>query len=114
MNEKTNGKPEIWLYFRAVPDDMLADPGEQLKKVLSFRSSIEKGKIFFEKKARLYTPDTEKFDGGKEVSGWVEIPKDKPGLWSFESIDAGIVKTENLPGFFSFADPNFYMEYTEK
>jgi tetratricopeptide (TPR) repeat protein len=32
--------PETWLYFRKVPDDMLADPGEQLKQVLGFREKI--------------------------------------------------------------------------
>jgi len=41
LNERTNGKPIIWLYFRAVPDDMLADPGRQLKNVLRFRKTIE-------------------------------------------------------------------------
>lgn len=46
LNENTNGKPAIWLYFRAVPDDMLADPGEQLKKVLGFRNVIEKERKF--------------------------------------------------------------------
>lgn len=46
LNEKTNGKPEIWLYFRAVPEDMLVDPGEQLRQVLDFRNKIETEKKF--------------------------------------------------------------------
>ena len=46
MNEKNNGKPEIWLYFRHVPDDMLADPGEQLRQVLDFRTKIKTEKKF--------------------------------------------------------------------
>ncbi|NMC75995.1 MAG: TIR domain-containing protein, partial [Candidatus Methanofastidiosa archaeon] len=46
LNENTNGKPAIWLYFRAIPDDMLADPGEQLKKVIDFRNRIEKERKF--------------------------------------------------------------------
>ena len=46
LNEKVNGKPEMWLYFRAIPEYMLADPGEQLKKVLDFRNRIETGKRF--------------------------------------------------------------------
>lgn len=29
--------PEVWLYFKAVSKDQLADPGEQLKNVLNFR-----------------------------------------------------------------------------
>lgn len=47
MNEKTKGKPEIWLYFREGPNDMLADPDEQLKQVLDFRTKIEKEQRFF-------------------------------------------------------------------
>jgi len=40
LNKRT-GKPDIWLYFRSVPDSMLADPGEQLRQVLDFRSKVE-------------------------------------------------------------------------
>ena len=46
LNAKTNDKPAIWLYFRAIPDNMLADPGEQLRKVLDFRDKIEKENRF--------------------------------------------------------------------
>jgi len=37
---------EIWLYFREIPDDMLADPGEQLRKVLEFRNRVETERKF--------------------------------------------------------------------
>ena len=47
MNKKTNDKPEIWLYFRDVPKDMLADPGEQLRQVLDFRTKIEAENRFY-------------------------------------------------------------------
>ena len=70
----------------------------------------DKGRIFFEKNTRLFTPNGEAYNDGKEVFGWVEVSKNTSGLWSFESIDPGLVKTENLPGFFSFSDPAFYME----
>ena len=32
---------QIWLYFRDIPSDMMADPGEQLQKVLDFRNKVE-------------------------------------------------------------------------
>ncbi len=32
---------EIWLYLRSIPDNMLADPGDQLKKVIQFRNTVE-------------------------------------------------------------------------
>jgi len=41
---------EIWLYFRDIPDDMLADPGEQLQKVLEFRNKVEIEKEFLFKR----------------------------------------------------------------
>lgn len=41
-----NGKPEIWLYFKKVPDEMLADPGSQLGQVLAFRRKIESERAF--------------------------------------------------------------------
>ncbi len=31
---------EIWLFFKKVPDEMLSDPGEQLRKVLDFRETL--------------------------------------------------------------------------
>jgi tetratricopeptide (TPR) repeat protein len=41
---------EIFLYFKDLPDDMLADPGDQLKQVLTFRDEIEQAKKPFFKR----------------------------------------------------------------
>lgn len=42
------GNPEIWLFFKAVDDDSLQDPGTQLKRVLEFkREQIEKKELRF-------------------------------------------------------------------
>ncbi|CAD6492624.1 MAG: hypothetical protein DIAAKJNI_00336 [Candidatus Argoarchaeum ethanivorans] len=49
-----HGKPHIMLYFRRIPDDMLADPDEQLQKVLKFIKKIE-----LEKKFRYKSYDDE-------------------------------------------------------
>lgn len=38
---KERGVPNIYLYFCQVPEAMMADPGEQLRKVLDFRKKIE-------------------------------------------------------------------------
>ncbi len=46
LNEKSGGHPEMWLYFKKVADEMLADPGEQLKRVLAFRKKIEVERSF--------------------------------------------------------------------
>jgi len=37
--------PEIMLYFREVHPDFLADPGDQLKKVLTFKQQVEDGHL---------------------------------------------------------------------
>ncbi len=42
---KKAGSPYLLLYFRSVPQAMMADPGEQLKKVLKFRAMIEEQRI---------------------------------------------------------------------
>ncbi|HNS33455.1 MAG TPA: hypothetical protein PKN36_10880, partial [bacterium] len=71
----------------------------------------EKGRIFFEKETKLFTPEGKPYREEEQLFGWVEMPQDKPGLWSFESAESGKVKTENLPGFFAMNNPDFYMEY---
>lgn len=38
------GKPEIWLFFKAVNEDVAADPGQQLTRVLQFKDDITRRK----------------------------------------------------------------------
>lgn len=38
---RETGSPHILLYFRSVPQAMMADPGEQLRRVIGFRTKIE-------------------------------------------------------------------------
>jgi tetratricopeptide (TPR) repeat protein len=42
---RKTGSPHLLLYFRSVPQDMMADPGEQLQKVIKFRTRIEVERI---------------------------------------------------------------------
>lgn len=46
LSEGARAKPAIWLYFKKVPDDMMADPGPQLRQVLRFRTRIEEERSF--------------------------------------------------------------------
>ncbi len=78
-----NGK-DIMFYFRSIPDEMLADPGQQLSKVLEFRSNVETGKKYL---FRGYEDDKnweELFI--KDISNWLDkLPKhDSP---EYELID---------------------------
>ena len=47
FNRERGGRPHILLYFKAIPPDMLADPGEQLRQVLTFRQSVEEARELF-------------------------------------------------------------------
>ena len=60
--------------------------------------------VFFEGFTRLYDPSGVRF-GAPKAHGWVDLPADKPGLWSFEPIDYKIVRTRNVPPFFAVRDP---------
>jgi len=77
------------------------------------------GRIFFEGPARLCDPQGDPFGDG-EVTGWVNLPADKPGVWSFELVERKLVKVENLPPVFAmrrakhYFDPGVPWERVEK
>ncbi|MDP6357107.1 MAG: sugar-binding protein [Planctomycetota bacterium] len=67
------------------------------------------GRIFFEGFARLFGPDGKAF-GNEPVSGWVKLPSDRPGVWSFELAKPKLVKVENLPPFFAMRSAEDYFD----
>ncbi len=44
LRRKNTGKPEMAMYFKQVASEILADPGDDLKKVLAFKDKLIKGK----------------------------------------------------------------------
>jgi len=66
--------------------------------------------ISFEGFAKLFEPGGNPFQGGELITGKVSLPTDKPGLWSFEPADNGLVRVNNLPPFFAMADSKHYFE----
>lgn len=66
-------------------------------------------RIFFETETSLTDPDAKPFGHGK-VRGWVELPADRPGLWSFRMPEPGMVKAQNLPPLFAMGDAAFYKD----
>ena len=44
-----HSKPDIMLYFRDPPDDMMKDPGKQLQQVLEFKEKIKSERKFLYK-----------------------------------------------------------------
>jgi len=68
------------------------------------------GRITFEGSARLFSPGGVPFKGGKPLRGSVPLPADRPGLWSFETVEAGTVRGEGFPPYFAMGDPEFYFD----
>jgi len=66
------------------------------------------GRIFFEGLAKLYGPDGERFR--EEATGWVKLPTDQPGVWSFELREPKLVKVENLPPYFAMRSAKNYFD----
>lgn len=66
--------------------------------------------IFFEGRARLFEPAGNACGDTNGVRGWVDLPADKPGLWSFEPIENRLVRGRNFPPFYAFGDPSGYFE----
>lgn len=56
LKRKDNSNiPEIWLYLKKIDSDLLADPGDQLKKVLSFREWLIDSKCLLFKEFASHT-----------------------------------------------------------
>ena len=67
----------------------------------------KEARIFFESPARLFGPDG-RSTSAEPARGWVNLPGDRPGLWSFQPLQEGLVRVRNLPPFFSAESPDSY------
>ena len=56
--------------------------------------------IFFAGSARLFDPQGKPLGDGPQ-SKWIDLPGDRPGLWSFEPVRSGLVRVRNLPPLFA-------------
>ncbi|MBT3376212.1 MAG: hypothetical protein HN742_28930 [Lentisphaerae bacterium] len=79
-------RPGMRWYFRLPPD-------------------TQDAQIFFEGAAKLITPSGEPFAQGDVLTGWVDLPADEPGLWSFQLQEYKLVRARNFPPFFAVRDP---------
>jgi hypothetical protein len=55
--------------------------------------------------AKLYDPTGKALSEEKLLSGWVDLPTDRPGLWSFEPVNVKAVCVQGLPPFFAPGSP---------
>ena len=88
--------PDYWLPTLAQTPPM--------RYYFSLPRNAKGAQILFEGSARLFTPDGKPAFGGRAMHGWVSLPADKPGVWSFEVVRNMLVRVRNLPPFFAMGD----------
>ena len=67
--------------------------------------ATQDAQIFFEGATKLNRPSGEPFAQGEARSGWIDLPADDPGLWSFQPLEHKLVRARNFPPFFAVRDP---------
>lgn len=74
----------------------------------------EGAQIFLEYDAQLFDPEGQPWPNEEPQNGWIDLPVDKPGLWSFAPMpgasSVGLVRVKNLPPFFAAREPSNYFE----
>lgn len=92
--------PEYW---RPAPAQV-----PQIPYYFELPEGTEDGQIFFEGSAKLFDPEGAPWRDGEPQHGWVTLPSDKPGLWSFLPVDNELVTSRNLPPFFAAESASSY------
>jgi hypothetical protein len=87
---------------------MLPDLTPPVRVYFELPDDAKGARIFFEGSARLFGPKGRPFGEKDGMRGWVDLPSDRPGLWSFLPIENRLVRGMNFPPFFAFGDPAFY------
>jgi hypothetical protein len=73
----------------------------------SITDECEKPQIFFEGLAKLYLPSGKAYSG-EPLKGWIDLPKESKGIWSFEPVEIKVVKVKDIPPFFAMGSKNNY------
>ena len=113
-----NGRVPMVLY---APDYWRPAPRQTppIKWYFNVPTNSENAQILFEAGTRLYDPDGNGPGGcprasqakvDKALTGWIDLPADKPGLWAFEPLTNGLIGVRNIPPFFAARDPKSYFE----
>ena len=68
------------------------------------------GQMFFEGSAKLFDPEGNAWNDGELQHGWVTLPADNPGLWSFLPAENELVSCRNIPPFFAAESASSYFE----
>ena len=89
--------PEFWR-----PSPRQAPP---VKWYFRLPDESEDAQIFFEGRAKLLDPEGRPWPDSRPVTGWTDLPPDRPGLWSFQLVLNGLVRVRNVPPFFAAEAP---------
>jgi hypothetical protein len=92
-------------YWRPAPEQPFG-----VKYYFRLPPNSEKAQIVFEGSAKLVDAQGQPWRGGEALHGAVDLPPDRPGLWSFLPVDNQLVQVRNLPPFFAVEDPATYFE----
>ena len=65
--------------------------------------------ILFEGSARLFDPAGQPVGDGELLRGWIDLPADKPGPWSFEPVLNQLVRVRNVPPFFATSAASYFL-----
>ena len=87
-------------------------PAQQptVRYYFSLPEGTEDGQLFFEGSARLLDPDGQPWPTEEPQHGWVTLPADRPGLWSFRPVENEIVGSRNIPPFFAAESASSYFD----
>ena len=93
-------------YWKPLPESMRPYP----RVYFRLPKKTTDAQILFEGSARLFDPSGKPVANGAPRHGWIDLPSDRPGLWSFQPVDSRLLRVRNLPPFFAFGDPADYFE----
>lgn len=114
--ESEDPKPEVLIYFKEIPNDELTDPGEQLQKVLNFKTRISDTCLYreFENKQELTESIQDALhDWILKNQGKYEVPADISGIITLQPTDKEVLVCLLEKGQASIDDICFHLEWTE-
>jgi hypothetical protein len=112
--------PDYWRMPSYAPNE--TEGGKQnlpIRWYFNVPTNSQNAQILFQKSGYvLYAPDGKPWspaapqEAGKNLPGWVTLPADKPGLWSFvvPEMSDMFVRARNFLPFFAADDPRNYFE----
>jgi len=92
-------------YWRPAPEQRPA-----IRYYFKLPEGTSDGQMFFEGKALLFDPVGSAWPTDEPQHGWITLPGDRPGLWSFVPVENEIVGSRNIPPFFAVESASSYFE----